>query len=138
MKRRMRVMVFGVFDGLHAGHRAFLRQARRQGQELIAVVARDEAVQKLKSRQPREGERARLAKIRRMPGVNRAVLGDAVQSSYGVIQRWKPDIICIGYDQSALEKDLKSRIRQGIIPRILLARLKPYRADKFRSSLMPG
>jgi len=34
-----RVMVFGVFDGLHEGHKSFLRQARKYGGELRAVVA---------------------------------------------------------------------------------------------------
>lgn len=40
-KKFNRVMVFGVFDGLHPGHRAFLRQARKKGDKLIVVVARD-------------------------------------------------------------------------------------------------
>lgn len=133
---RKKVMVFGVFDRLHQGHRAFLGQARRHGQELIAVVARDEVVRKLKSRRPREPERARLAKVRRTNVVTRAVLGDKKLGVYGVIARWRPDIICLGYDQSVLADDLKSRMRQGKIARIRMVRLRAYHPDRFRSSLM--
>ena len=136
IKMRRWVMVFGVFDGLHPGHRVFLRQAKKYGGKLIAVVARDAAVRGLKGRLPRERERARLAKVRQAEGVSHAVFGDAGQGSYGVILRWKPDVICLGFDQSELEKDLKNRMRKGIIPRIILERLKPYHPDKFRSSLI--
>ena len=129
-------MVFGVFDGLHEGHRAFLRQAKKYGDELIAVVARDAAALELKGRRPREPERARLEKVRRLKDVSRAVLGDAAQGSYRMISRIKPDIICIGYDQGRLEEDLKNRMRRGAIKRIRLIRLKSYRPDKFRSSLI--
>jgi len=31
MKKNVKVMVFGVFDRLHSGHRAFLRQAKKHG-----------------------------------------------------------------------------------------------------------
>ena len=47
---RKRVLVFGTFDLLHQGHRYFLTQARRFGDTLIAVVARDEFVEERKGR----------------------------------------------------------------------------------------
>ena len=45
------VIVFGVFDRLHSGHRAFLGQAKRHGKEVIAVLARDSAVMSEAERQ---------------------------------------------------------------------------------------
>ena len=128
------VMVFGVFDGLHPGHRAFLRQAGRYGKKLVVVVARDQAVRKLKYKTPCQNERQRIAAIRRIKEVSMATHGDKAQSKYGVIGRLKPDIICLGYDQKWLEKDLKMRMRQGLIPKIRLIKLKPHHADKFKSS----
>jgi len=37
----VRVMATGVFDLLHPGHLYFLTEARKHGDELIVVVARD-------------------------------------------------------------------------------------------------
>lgn len=139
-------MVFGVFDGIHPGHRVFLRQARKFGRELIAVVARDEAVWKLKKRMPKAGEQARLAALRAVLGGQsarssataqyRVVLGDRRQGSYGVIRKFKPDVICLGYDQKTFARDLKEKMRKGELPKIRLERLKPYYPSKFHSSLM--
>lgn len=129
-------MVFGVFDGLHPGHRSFLRQAKRYGKELIVVVARDSAVRKLKKKEPIFREKKRLAAVRQIKGVNIAVLGDHKQGVYEVIKRYKSDIICFGYDQKLLEEDLRTRMRVGVIPKIPIARVGPFRPRKFHSSLL--
>jgi len=41
-------MVFGTFDVFHKGHESFLRQAYCYGDFLVAVVARDKTVAKIK------------------------------------------------------------------------------------------
>lgn len=129
-------MVFGVFDRLHEGHRAFLRQAKRYGTKLVAVVARDRAVFQLKKRKPRQNERVRVNTVRRVGEVNRAVLGDQKRGSYSVIKKFAPAIICLGYDQRMLARDLKMRMRHGAIPTVRLVRLKPYRSKKFHTSIL--
>lgn len=134
LKRSKKVMGFGVFDGLHPGHRAFLKRAKRHGGKLIVVVARDSTVKKLKGKMPKENEGKRLTAVRKVREVNLAILGDIKQGSYGVIKKYRPAIICLGYDQKWLEKDLKTRTRQGLIPKIRLVKLKPYKARKFKSS----
>ena len=58
-----KVMAFGTFDGLHPGHLNFLKQARRLGDSLVVVVARDANVRKIKGRFPRLGEGERLRKV---------------------------------------------------------------------------
>ena len=138
IKKKGVVMVFGVFDGLHKGHESFLRQARRWGSELIAVVARDAAVRELKKKRPRlsEKERARALGASRM--ADRVVLGDKEQGIYLVAKRYKPAIICIGYDQDALAEDLRRRMRKGYLPAMRLIRLRPHRPYMFRSSLLYG
>lgn len=124
-------MVFGVFDGLHAGHRAFLRAAKKRGGELIAVVARDSAARTLKKKTPRRVQAARAAALRRSGLADRVALGDKKQGTYCVIARWKPDIVCLGYDQHALAADLKKRM-----PDIRLVRLKAHQPEKFKTSLL--
>lgn len=127
-------MVFGVFDWLHPGHRAFLRQTKRYGKELIVVVARDSAVKRLKKKKSRQSELVRLRAIRKLREVKLAVLGDRKQSSYAVIKKYRPDIVCLGYDQKWLEKDLKKCMHRNLIPRVSLVRLKAYHPRRFKSS----
>ncbi|MCJ2563189.1 MAG: adenylyltransferase/cytidyltransferase family protein, partial [Candidatus Thermoplasmatota archaeon] len=44
----VRVMASGVFDLLHTGHLHYLEEAKKLGDELIVVVARDSTVRKEK------------------------------------------------------------------------------------------
>lgn len=135
-KMTKRVMVFGVFDRLHEGHRYFLKKAKKYGGKLIVVVARDKAAFSLKKRNPEEGELSRLAAVGRIPGVYKAVLGDKAKGSYTVVKRYKPYIICLGYDQKLLGDDLLAKMRLRKIPRVRLILLKSHRPDKFHTSKM--
>ena len=134
--RKNKVMVFGVFDGLHEGHRRFLREAAKQGNELIAVVARDEIVRLFKKKNPVQSEAERLQALGLVPEISHAVLGDLETGSYEVLKKYEPDVICLGYDQQALADDLKKRMKNNEIPRSRLVRLKPHEADHYHSSLL--
>ena len=123
-----KVLVFGVFDGLHLGHEAMLHQAKRLG-EVVVAVARDEVVWNLKHKRPKKNMRSRAAAVRRLG--YRAVLGDRKTSSYGVIRKVKPDIIALGYDQSALARDVRKHFLG-----VKIVRLKAYKAGKYHSSLL--
>ena len=129
-------MVFGVFDGLHPGHRAFLSQAKKYGKKLVVVVARDKVVRKLKNKTSVEKENNRMNALRKIVVVDRVLLGDEKQSSYGVIKKYKPEIICLGYDQQWLAKDLKKRMKQKFIPQTRVIKLKSHHPEKFKSSKM--
>ncbi|OGZ95018.1 MAG: hypothetical protein A2847_03035 [Candidatus Sungbacteria bacterium RIFCSPHIGHO2_01_FULL_50_25] len=134
--RKKRVLVFGVFDFLHPGHISFLKQARKRGSELIVVVARDSVVKKLKRKTPRQNESRRIAALRRLLFVAHAVRGDSAQGTYAVLRRWKPDVVCVGYDQDGLRKDLFARMRDSAIAKVTIIRLRPFAPHKFRSSLL--
>ncbi len=103
-----RVVVFGIFDGIHEGHRFLFDHARTFGDELVAVVGRDEFVRAFKNKEPKNNEKSRVEMVQKEPFVDRAVLGDESLSSWQVIERLKPDVICLGYDQDALAEDLAS------------------------------
>lgn len=105
---RKRVVVFGIFDGVHEGHRDFFRQARQYGDELIVVVGRDEICRKLKNKTPKHCQEERRQLVSQEPFVNQTLLGDPQLSSYRVVSNLKPDVICFGYDQEALEKDAQA------------------------------
>ncbi len=119
MKKR-RVVVFGIFDEVHEGHRFLFEQALRlsaqstdrSGQartdtELVAIVGRDSFVRTFKNKEPRNSENVRVEMVQKEPLVDMAVLGDEASSSYRVLSTLRPDVICLGYDQDALEEDLK-------------------------------
>lgn len=120
---RRRVVAFGTFDLLHPGHAAFLRQARRMGDELVVVVARDARVRREKGRAPVFRERERLALVAAMRWVDKAVLGDPA-GRWTALRRLKPAAIVLGYDQTAARPevvrqlaDLDPRPRIATLPR---------------------
>lgn len=129
-------MIFGVFDRLHAGHLAFIEQARAYGDEVIAVVARDEIVGRLKKKNPHNSEEVRMQAVREVGGINHVVLGDEQMGAYGVLHAYMPNVICIGYDQQELEYDLRDRINRGLLPEIEIIRLEPYEPERFHTSLL--
>jgi len=120
----MKSIVFGTFDALHKGHLNYFLQARKHGDYLIAVVARDKNVFRIKGRFPKHNEKERLRKVRKY--VDKAVLG-FIYDKFKVISLLKPDIICLGYDQKA---DIKS-LRKFKIP---IKRMKAYKDHKYKSS----
>jgi len=129
-------MVFGVFDGLHAGHRFFLRTASRECNKLITVIARDASVQNLKHRKPLNTQRKRSYAVSQLLFVWRAVLGDRRQGTYAVIRRYTPNLICLGYDQKALLRDLKAKMRAGSIPYTKTALLKSFHPRRYHTSFL--
>lgn len=135
MPDKPRVMVFGVFDRLHDGHWFMLREAAALG-EVIAVVARDKAVERLKGRVCRENEHVRMENIRKENLVSKVILGDAEEGTYGVVNSEKPDVIALGYDQDILEADLRQKMEEGIIPVVGLVRLPPFKPEELHSSLL--
>jgi len=126
-KKNKTVMCFGTFDRPHPGHISCLKQAREYGESLIVVVARDVNVKKIKGRLPRKNEQERLEEIKKIKFINRAVLGQ-IKNKYNIIIKYKPDVICLGYDQGVCETELKTVFKGEII------RLKPYKEELYKSS----
>lgn len=102
-----RVLIFGTFDGFHAGHQFVVEEAAKKGSELVAAVARDAHVRQLKNKESRNNEQARLARILGHPQVFRALLSDAELGSYHILDEVQPDLIVFGFDQLALREDLE-------------------------------
>lgn len=124
-----KVIVFGSFDPLHEGHRNFFSQAKRLGDYLTVVVARDKNIKLLKGHDPSQKESERMEAVKVLAGVDRVILGDSPQE-YKVLDREKPDIIALGYDQK-IPEDLKDRVKKYKI-----ITLKPYKCEVFKSSLI--
>ncbi len=100
----VRVMATGVFDILHPGHLHFLREARKMGDELVVVVARDSVAEKMKKK-PFIPENIRLAMVAALKPVDLAILG-LEGNIYDILNLVRPDILALGYDQEFDENQI--------------------------------
>lgn len=126
-------MVFGTFDIFHQGHKNFLKQARKHSDYLITVVARDKTVLAVKKYKPKNNEQKRLKTIKESKLTNKVILGK-IRDKYKIILKYKPDIICLGYDQNNFTENLKEILNKRGLKNIKIKRLKPYKPDKYKSS----
>lgn len=105
-----RVVATGTFDIIHPGHIAFLEEAKKLGDELIVIVARENNVKH--KPKPVIPEEQRRKVVEALKPVDRAILGDK-DDIFKPIVELQPDIIVLGYDQhfdvSWLEEELKKR-----------------------------
>ena len=127
-------MCFGTFDRLHEGHRFYLRESRKLGDELIAVVSLDSTVRKVKGRPPLLNQDERLRQLASSGLVDKAVLGGDGDKLEAVL-REKPEILALGYDQTAFTGSLAEKLKkQGIEARIV--RIRPFHPERYKSSIL--
>ncbi len=118
------VLTGGVFDIIHMGHLLTLTEARKLGDILVVVVARNETVEKMKSRKPINDEETRLQVVRSLKPVDGAVLGDR-EDPLTVVKSIKPDIIVLGFDQNYDENLMANELRRiGLETKVI--RLRSY------------
>lgn len=130
------VLASGVFDLLHLGHVRFLEEAKKAGgpnAELVVIVARDSTVQKRKGVKPIMPENQRCALVDSLKVVDCAILGFEDFDIRKVIEKIRPDIIAVGYDQEGMERAVKEHVRsEGLKTRIV--RVGKFSEDELDSS----
>ena len=112
-RKKKVVLASGVFDLLHLGHVRFLEEAKKAGGEnakLIVIIARDSTVEKAKGKKPIMSEDQRRTLVESLKVVDIAVLGYENLDIGEVIEKIKPDIIALGYDQADMEREVKSYV----------------------------
>lgn len=128
------VMIFGTFDLVHFGHIQLFKQARKYGDNLILVLARDERVQKLKKKLPIHTEQERKKFLETIRLIDQVVLGDKTDV-YKKIKEFKPDTIVLGYDQKFFVDDLAGQIQKfGLKTKIVTA--TAYQPERLKTSLI--
>ncbi len=143
MHRAKVVMAFGCFDLIHPGHLLYLRKAKRLGDRLIVVVARDSSIEKFKHRRAVLEERARLEIVGSLKMVDKVVLGNRLSDTedmYRVLKEYRPNVIALGYDQRIGFKGLKEWLDEnGLKSRIALIKAKDnvrsFKSTKLRKKL---
>jgi len=126
-------MVFGTFDIFHKGHENFLSQARRKGDFVIVVVARDKTVLNIKKKRTVNDERKRLRILKYSRLADRVILG-SLSDKYLIVKKYKPDVICLGYDQKAFTTDLARKLKEFHLDKTEIIRLKSYYPNRYKSS----
>jgi FAD synthetase len=121
----VRVMATGVFDLLHPGHVYFLTEARKLGDELVVVVARDQTARRLK-REPYVPEHLRREMVESLKPVDRAVLGSTTDI-YETVVREQPNIIALGYNQHWNEREVEGECaRRGVPAKVVRLGAYPH------------
>ncbi len=119
-------MATGVFDLLHPGHVYFLTEARKLGDELVVVVARDSTARKFKH-EPITPEATRVRMVASLKPVDLALLGHE-GNIYEILPEVRPDVIVLGFDQAHDEtRIVEEARRRGIETKVV--RLPKFEGD---------
>ena len=68
------ILTFGAFDLVHEGHRYYLEEARKYGNTLITIVARDANIEKIKGKKSLYDEQKRLTDVENIKIADRVIL----------------------------------------------------------------
>ncbi len=125
-----RIVATGTFDILHPGHLYYLEESKKLGDELFVIVARDANVKH--KPHPIIPEDQRLAMVAALKPVDHAMLGDQTDM-FLPIEKIRPDIITIGFNQMFDEETLSRQLRaRGLTPAIV--RIGKFPGDDLCSS----
>jgi FAD synthetase len=130
------VLASGVFDLLHLGHVKFLEEAKRFGgenAELIVIIARDSTVEQTKGRKPIMPEDQRRALVESLKVVDIALLGFEDFDIAEVVEKIKPDIIALGYDQEKMAQNVEAYLKNHNLP-VKVVRIGKFGEDALDSS----
>lgn len=126
-------MAAGTFDLIHKGHLYYLREAKKCGDKLVVIVARDKNILKFKGKKPKFNEAERIKHVKALKIADKVMLGHK-DDIFDVISEINPDVICLGYDQNlvSIEK-LKIELQaRGIEAEVL--RMGAFKPDVYKSS----
>jgi len=153
----MKVVLFGVFDLFHEGHKYFLENAFKyittisnNNNEVYIILTLDEVVNKLKNKIPIDNYITRKENI--LNYINSTLFENKEESkkikfhilpcdielgTYTVLQEINPDIICFGYDQTGLKEDLMKRIDNKSVKCFAkMIYINGYKTNMYSSSIL--
>ncbi|MFQ5496757.1 MAG: adenylyltransferase/cytidyltransferase family protein [Nitrosopumilus sp.] len=97
------VLAGGVFDIIHPGHIYTLNAAKALGDVLVVVVATDNTAVKMKRRNPIHSQEQRQELVNSLTTVDLCLIGQE-DDIFKTVNRVRPEIIALGYDQVHQEK----------------------------------
>ena len=129
----IKVLTFGTFDLFHEGHKYFLTKSKSYGDKLFAVVARDSNVKKIKGFLPTENENIRVMNVMASNIPDEVFLGEE-NNYYHVLRKVMPDVICLGYDQSAFVDKLEDELKKIGLKNTKIVRIDSHKPEIYKSS----
>lgn len=100
------VFIGGGFEVIHRGHLYTISKAKSLGDVLVVAVARDSTIRRRKGREPVSDERERLTLLSSLRQVDAAILG-VEGNIYDTLEKVKPDLVVLGYDQHHMESEIE-------------------------------
>ena len=129
------ILLFGTFDGIHAGHRFCFSEARKLCDHVVVAVAPDSVVRELKGRPAKQSAEERAESLKGEECVDEVVVGDQSLGSYEVVTTINPDMIGLGYDQHELAEDLRTWAQKNL-PKLSIVRFESFEPETYKSSLL--
>lgn len=131
-EQKKKVMAFGTFDVYHKGHESYLKQAKKWGEYLVVVVARDNNVLRIKKQETKNKEQKRKKILEESGLADEVVLGD-LKDKYKIIQKYRPEVIALGYDQKVDLVELEEKLKEFEINAKIVS-LKSFKPEIYKSS----
>jgi len=100
----------------------------------VVSVGTDKNVEKIKGKKPLFIQDERLDLVRECALVDEAVIG-AESEFYDHIKSFKPDVICLGYDQWAKEDEVRGELDKVGLKSTVIKRLKAYEPLRAKSTI---
>jgi FAD synthetase len=130
-----KILIFGVFDGIHEGHLFLIKEAKKKG-IVVVIIARDEVVKKLKGNIPKYNEKERINSLLELEDIDQVFLGDKEQGSYRILKEINPDEILLGYDQQKIFESLHKAIKEGRILDTKIKFAESFKGEELHSSIL--
>jgi glycerol-3-phosphate cytidylyltransferase/FAD synthetase len=105
------VLAGGVFDIIHPGHIYTLNSAKLLGDTLVVVVATDKTAIKMKRRTPLHNQEQRKNLVDALSMVDLCLIGEE-EDIFKTVEKVRPEIIALGYDQIHQEKFITDGCRK--------------------------
>jgi cytidyltransferase-like protein len=106
-RRKIKVVfIGGGFEVIHRGHLYTISKAKSLGDVLVVVVARDSTIRERKKREPISDENQRVVLLSSLRQVDAAILG-VEGNIYDTLEKVKPDVVALGYDQHHMESEIE-------------------------------
>ena len=134
-RRRIKVVFTGGgYEIVHPGHLYTIREAKKLGDVLVLTLARNSTIRKHKGREPVASESDRLALMSSLRQVDAAILGSE-HSIYDTLERVKPDVVALGYDQYHQETEIVNEAKKRGM-RLRVVRLPSLDTDVKTSKIL--
>lgn len=105
------VLAGGVFDIIHPGHIYTLNSAKSMGNTLVVVIATDKTAEKMKKRTPLHSQEQRKNLVDSLSMVDLCLIGEE-DDIFKTVDKVRPEIIALGYDQVHQEKFITEGCRK--------------------------